>query len=105
MPPSNPRMNPILSAPSPSSTMQHISSVPSPAESTSPNTMEEPHNWNQDDTKQPSMTPFFSQVETKPLNMTPFLSHAGTNSYSNFPWFQQAQAAVAGGTSEEQNQE
>ena len=105
MPPSNPTMNSILSAPSPNSTMQHISSVPSPAESTSPNTMEEPQNWSQCDTKQPSMTPFFSQVDTKPLNMAPFFSHAGTNSYSNFPWFQQAQAAVAGGTSEEQNQD
>jgi len=106
MPPSNPTMNSILSAPSPNSIMQPISSVPSPAESTSPNTMEEPQNWSQVETKPLNMTPFFSQVDTKPLNMTPFFSHAGTNSYSNFPWFQQAQAAMAGGgTSEEQNQD
>jgi len=91
MPSANPTMNQISSVPSPNSIMQPIPSVPSPAESVSPNTMDEPQNW--------------SQGDSKPLNMSPFFSQAGMTNYTNFPWFQQAQAAMTGGISAEQNQD
>jgi len=91
MPSANPIMNQIHSAPSPNSIMQPIPSVPSPAESVSPNAMDEPQNW--------------SQGDSKPLNMSPFFSQAGITNYTNFPWFQQAQAAMTGGISAEQNQD
>lgn len=87
----NPMMNHQLpSGPSPNSMMQPIPSVPSPTDSSSQHSLDEPQNW--------------SQADTKPTNMPPFFSQGGPLNYANYPWFQQAQA-VAAGMAGEQNQD
>jgi len=91
LPSPNPMGNHHLpNGPSPNSMMQPIPSVPSPSESGSPHSMDEPQNW--------------SQADTKLTNMPPFFSQGGPLNYTNYPWFQQAQA-VAAGMASEQNQD